>query len=545
MKEYLVTASQMKQYDKNTIAFHRMPSLLLMERAALVTVEALPKTFLEKPKRVVVIAGCGNNGGDGLAVGRLLFLAGHAVEFVLLGNPDHCTEETKQQLEILASYGVRTFGRISELTYDKNIDMVIDALFGVGLSRPVEGMYAEAVSWMNETDAPICSIDIPSGISADTGEILGCAVKASLTVTYGFYKLGQMLYPGAAHCGRLICGQMGIDEKSFLGTEPSWYTYLGIEKGLLKRRAPDGNKGTFGKVLVIAGSKQTCGAAMLAAKSAFCAGAGMVKVVTAVENRDALLQYVPEAMLLTYGAKREAADDSLWGQKEFCQAFEDAVTWADCILIGPGIGQGDFARSLFVYCIEESRLPLVIDADGLNLLAKEKDLQSELAEQGAQNRCVILTPHLGEFGRLYGCETAVCKEHLTQYPRQLAQRLGCTVICKDARTVAASKDGESCYLNTTGNAGMATAGSGDVLAGMTAGLCAQGMDGWEASVTGVYLHGLAGDMAAEKWTQEAMTATNMIAQIPSAIRACQREEECMYGKSYVGELSESVCGGRS
>ncbi len=524
MKEYLVTASQMKQYDRNTIDFHHMPSLLLMERAALATVESLQAVLGKEHKHVLVAAGGGNNGGDGLAVGRLLLLQGYSVEFVLLAEPQNCTQETKRQLEILESYGARIFGRMSEVTYD--MDIVIDAIFGVGLSRPVSGKYAETVELINKRDAFVCSIDIPTGICADTGEILGCAVRADLTVTYGFYKLGQMLYPGTTYCGRLVCGQMGIDEKSFLGEKPVWYTYCGTQKGLLPERAPDGNKGTFGKALVIAGSKQICGAAMLAAKSTFSTGAGMVKVVTATENQNAVLQYVPEAMLVTYNADEWETRDESRIALAVRNMLEEAVSWADCILIGPGIGQENTARHLLSYCIKESDLPLVIDADGLNLLAGDKDLQAYLGQQNRQERDIILTPHLGEFGRLYGCETAACKKHFTQYPRLLAERLGCTIICKDARTIVVRADSQSCYLNITGNAGMATAGSGDVLAGMVTGLLAQGMDGREAAEIGVYLHGLAGDYGAEAVTQDAMTATDILSQIPSAVMACRQEEQC-------------------
>lgn len=517
MKEYLVTASQMKQYDQNTINVHRMPSLLLMERAALVTVEALQRIFEAESTRAVVISGSGNNGGDGLAVGRLLLLSGYSVDFVLLAEPSECTEATRHQAAILQSYGARIFGRIEDITYD--MDIVVDALLGVGLSRPVTGKYAAAVDWINEQDAFVCSIDIPSGISADTGEILGCAVRADLTVTYAFRKLGQMLYPGAGYCGRLVCGQIGIDERSFCGQEPDWYTYQGIQKGILRERVPDGNKGTFGKALVIAGSKQTCGAAMLAAKSVFRTGAGMVKVVTAIENRDTVLQYVPEAMIVTYGTDEAETESRVDGQEKFWSLFKEAVSWADCILIGPGIGQGKMAKELLVYCIEENNLPLVIDADGLNLLAQDQKLQAHMTRRDGE---VILTPHLGEFGRLYGCDTRACKEHLTQYPRLLSERLKATIVCKDARTVVTQERGAS-YLNTTGNAGMATAGSGDVLAGMIAGLIAQGISGWEAAVTGTYLHGLSGDMAAEIMSQDAMTAADIIAQIPAAIKACRQE----------------------
>ena len=496
MKQYVVTASEMKRYDRNTIEKFHMPSLILMERAALVTVEELRRSFAIKPCRVLVVAGCGNNGGDGLAVGRLLMLQGYDVTYVLLGSEDRCTEETTRQLSILREYGARIDSTIGNDEYD----IVIDAIFGVGLSRPAEGAYQEAIEWINKSSAYVCSVDIPSGIRTDTGEIMGCAVQADLTVTYGFRKLGHILYPGAGYAGSLVCRQMGIDERSFLGEKPVWYTYVETNSRVLPERRPDGNKGTFGKALVIAGSSKVAGAAMMAAKSVFRIGAGMVKIVTAAENRDALMQYVPEAMLVT-----DMGD------------LKEAETWADCILAGPGIGTDDRACELLQFSISESKLPLVIDADGLNILAEDKKLQEILADCGKQGRTVILTPHLGEFARLYGCSVTEVKEHLTEYPLVLSKRLQCIVVCKDARTVVTCPDGQRNYVNTTGNAGMATAGSGDVLAGMVTGLLAQKMSGADAAVAGVYLHGIAGDLAAKWETEVSMTATDIIERIKDVV----------------------------
>lgn len=508
MRQYLVSASEMKRYDGNTIDKYQIPSLVLMERAALVTVEELQRERGTSPCKVLIMAGGGNNGGDGLAVGRLLMLQGYDVTFVLLAQEEKCSAQTVRQMNILREYQARIFSTIQDSEYD----IVIDAIFGIGLSRPAEGIYAEAVAWINQSGAYVCSVDIPSGIRADTGEIMGCAVHADLTVTYGFRKIGQILYPGAAYAGTLVCRQMGIDARSFLGEEPYWYTYIGRYERVLLVRRVDGNKGTFGKALVIAGSEQTAGAAMMAVKSVLRVGTGMVKVVTPQQNKDAVQQFVPEAMLLPYTGMEDFSQDAL-----FMQRLQEAEKWADCILAGPGIGTDQCAANLLCFSILESRLPLVIDADGLNLLARDHELQTVLSEQGREGRTIVLTPHPGEFARLYGCSTAQVKEHLTDYPVQLSGRLQCTVVCKDARTAVVQQGERHGYLNTTGNDGMATAGSGDVLAGMVTGLMAQGMQGMEAAVAGVYLHGIAGDLAAERETKVSMTATDIIDCIKDVI----------------------------
>lgn len=510
MKHYLVTAEEMRQYDANTIEQFHMPSLLLMERAALVTVEELQRMCGKASCRVLVLAGRGNNGGDGLAVGRLLMLQGYEVTFVLPGEDfyERCSEETRRQIDILYGYGACIFSRMQDGEYD----IVIDAIFGIGLSRDVEGIWKESIQWINGSGAWVCSVDIPSGIDADTGKVMGCAVQANLTVTYGFHKTGHALYPGAIYCGKLVCRDMGIDERSFLHKKPYWYTYAGREAGILPVRRADGNKGTFGKALLIVGSRQMAGAAMLAAKSAFRTGVGMVKVVTEERNREIVQQYVPEAMVLTYTDTHELEEDAA-----FLESLKAAEAWADSLLIGPGIGMGKTAGSLLRFAVQESDLPLVIDADGLNLLARDHDLQSHLAKMGEQGRAIILTPHPGEFARLYDCSIVQVKEHLTDYPRRLSDRLCSVVVCKDARTVVAQCRGVQGYINTTGNSGMATAGSGDVLAGMITGFLAQGMREMDAAVTGVYLHGYAGDLAAAQGTEACMTATDLLDCMKDAV----------------------------
>ena len=293
MKQYVVSAEEMKRYDSNTTKLFQVPSLLLMERAALETVGEICRCVGEKRQRMLVVAGSGNNGGDGLAIGRILMLRGWQVDFVLTGDPAKQSAETRKQSEILQAYGVSFYDRIPNDEYD----VIVDAILGIGLTRPVEGALKETVEKINKSPAFVCSVDMPTGIQTDTGQVLGEAVQADLTVTYGFVKRGQILYPGSTYCGKLVCRDIGIDRHSFAGEPPGWYCYEKAEELEIPDRRPDGNKGTFGKVLVVAGSRKICGAAMLAAKAAFRVGAGMVQVVTAAENRELLLRSIPETML--------------------------------------------------------------------------------------------------------------------------------------------------------------------------------------------------------------------------------------------------------
>lgn len=523
-KRYLLSAAEMKRYDRNTSEYFGVPPMVLMERAALAAAEEIQVRCGPKG-RVLVAAGCGNNGGDGIAVGRLLLLAGYDVDVWLVGEREKCSGETRRQLEIIEKYGCPVQSKIGNGEYD----IIVDALFGIGLSRNLEGIYARAAEEINRSDAFVCAVDLPSGIHTDTGEIMGTAVRADLTVTFAFWKLGHVLYPGCRYAREVVCRQIGITKESFLGKEPGVYTYCGNARLLLPDRDAAGNKGTFGKVLVIAGSLNMSGACELCAKSAYRTGAGMVKVVTPEENRLILQQKVPEALLLTYRVHTpEAADGSLperqtFGQnreepgerfrQEFWEKMREALAWADVIVIGPGLGQGEEAGQLLTWALTETGKPIVVDADGINLLARDKALQRYLEEHAGDGRQIVMTPHAGEFARLYGCGVEEGKKGILHKAKELADRYGCTVAAKDARTVVASCRKRERYLNTSGNDGMATAGMGDVLAGITGGLMAQGMTAGEAAEAGVYLHGHAGDLAALETGRHGLMAGDVVRRL--------------------------------
>lgn len=491
--KYLVTADEMKQYDANTMDTIGIPGMVLMERAALGAFSLIMEKFgSPNPSEtsVLIMAGVGNNGGDGLALARLLSEAGFIVDVYCVGSQEKASAQWKKQSRILEHYSVGVSDKIA----GKEYTIMVDALFGVGLSRNIEGEYARAVEQFNQAQGYKLALDIPSGIDSDTGKVLGCAVSVDTTVTFGFCKRGLMLWSGKKHAGEVITAPIGITEKSFLGREPKLFYYDEEISELLPKRNSNGNKGTFGKVLLVAGSVNMAGAAVLAAKAAYRSGAGMVKLITHPDNRMIVQSTVPEALFGTY------------------EDLAESMKWADVIAIGPGLGKSGEALNCLKQVLAESSLPLIIDADGLNLLAVQETLQEMLAEQGARGRQIILTPHVGELARVMKMSIENLKEELLFHAKHLTKKLHAVLVAKDANTFICREKGASC-VNLCGNSGMATAGSGDVLTGVIAGLLAQGMDAFEAASVGVYLHAKAGDKVAAEIGEHACMAGDICEKI--------------------------------
>lgn len=491
--KYLVTAEEMQRFDANCTEKIGIPAMVLMERAALAAFERVLTycTGMDKESRTVLImAGTGNNGGDGLALARLLSEAGVRTEVWIVGDAGKASGQWKSQHKILKSYPVEMSTKPTMGEYT----VIIDALFGVGLSREITGDFREAVESFNKLSGYGIALDMPSGVDSDSGSILGCAVRADETVTFSFCKRGLILYPGCEYAGKVTAAEIGISERSFFGAEPGMFAFDEAPKMLLPERTKAGNKGTFGKVLLIAGSRNMAGAAILAAKSAYRIGAGMVKVITPKENRVILQETIPEALLGT------------------SEDLEESLAWADVIAIGPGIGKDDEAFMCLRRVIEGCDNPLLLDADGLNLLAEHQEYLERLAEQGQAGRELVLTPHMGELARLTGETVARLKENPVEYGCRLAAKLHAAVAAKDARTFVCGEGVPVC-VNISGNSGMATAGSGDVLAGVIAGLMAQGKSSIEAARSGVYIHGLAGDAASARLGEHACMAGDIVEEL--------------------------------
>lgn len=501
--KYALKAEEMKACDKDAIERIGIPSMVLMERAALAVLHTFDELGLS-PGRVLIVAGMGNNGGDGLALGRLLLERGEDVAVYMEGNPEKMTEETRLQKKILEKSGFSIQSKIEDTEYD----MVIDALFGIGLSREITGdcrTLVERINHMKSRGALVCSLDIPSGICADDGRVLGCSVCADITVSFAFAKIGHLCYPGRESAGKLFVKDIGVTEKSFGCKKPSAFYYERAELGcLLPKRQKAGNKATFGKVLLAAGSRDMCGACILCAGAVLRAGAGMVKIITPACNREIIQQSVPEAMLYTF--------EGLPDEEKVLQSMD----WADVVVAGPGLGTGQDGSLLMEWILRYERsspqslpdakgLPLVIDADGLNLIAMKSELQNMLKGKKA-----ILTPHPGELMRLLKKDMKSYQGRQMELSRELAELFSCTAAAKDASTLVVQNGREEIYINTSGNDGMATAGSGDVLAGLIGGLLAQKMEPFEAACLGVFLHGLAGENASERKGRFGMLAGDIV-----------------------------------
>ena len=498
---YAVNAQEMKQYDNNTIEYYGIPSTVLMERAALAVFYEITGRFYPDCGKILVLCGAGNNGGDGFALARLLYLKGYQTQIFFAMDEGSMTPETKAQCLSAQKYNVPQTKELLEYPYT----VIVDALFGIGLARPIEGRLASLINKINHINAYKIALDISSGISADTGSVLGTAFCADLTVTFAFAKIGHLLYPGAEYTGELIIKDIGIDKHSFLGKAPqARYLTTQNAKQMLPIRSPYSNKGTFGKALVIAGSPEMAGAAYFAAKAAYYSGCGLVRILTPNENRDILLTKLPEAVLSVYDAK---ADDlgSLMDLLEVC------MDWADAVLIGPGLGQSPASQMLVTKALQYTDKKIVFDADALNILSKNMVL---LKESKAQR---IVTPHLGEMGRMAGKSIKEIQAGLLKIAQDFAKEYQAVCILKDAGTVIGLPEGEY-YINTTGNCGMATGGSGDVLAGIVTGFLAQGLELGNAAAAAVCLHGEAGDKAAEKRGSYGMVASDLLEEIPGVVR---------------------------
>ena len=489
----IVTAAEMKSYDSYTISEVGVPSMVLMERAALSVVQRIEAQIIGKKAKVCIACGVGNNGADGLAIARMLAERGSQVCVYIYGNPEKKTPEFVMQQEILESYPVQIL--VGEPIADSEYDIIVDGLFGVGLTRSVEGEFAEVIHALNTLKGYKVAVDIPSGISADTGAILGCCFQADITVTFAFGKRGLYFYPGADCTGEIFVEDIGIGPVSNPKCNPAMYTY---EKADIVRFLPErkgsGNKGTFGKVLVVAGFEYMVGAAVLCSRACYEMGAGMVKVICPEENRIILQQAVPEIL---YGT---------------CEDLDSSLKWADVVVVGPGMGCSQMAREVLAQLLEKCELPMVMDADALNMLSEDEELQDALYHRGDKGVETILTPHMGEFARLAGASVEDLKADTAQAASNWAKAYQIILVAKDARTVVADANGRL-YLNCTGNSGMATAGSGDVLAGIVGSLLAQGLSGFEAATLGVYIHSLAGDEAADKYSEYGVTAGKIIENV--------------------------------
>ena len=496
-----VNAAQMKAADQYTIQKLEVPSLELMEHAAQACVQVLEDEKVDL-SHVCVVCGSGNNGGDGFAIARILQNNRYSVETFCVGNPEHYTEETQEQMHRLQECGGKiTYGMPQEDSYS----VIIDAVFGVGLSRKVEGRYRQVIEQMNRMRGTKFAVDIPSGLSATTGCILGCAFKADYTVTFQLKKIGLELSQGRTMAGRVIVPDIGISTDSICEDQEIVRTAgKNIYRKMLPDRPEDSNKGTYGRLLVIAGSKGMAGAAYLNAHAAYMTGAGLVRIYTSSDNREILQTLLPEAIITTYEEYNKEELLSL-------------LTWADSVCIGSGLGMSRLSEKILKTVIEYVKVPCLIDADGLNLLAENKNYLNQMAE-----RRFVITPHMKEMSRLTGTPVEELKADRIQILKDFISRYRITCVLKDSRTLIASEE-KGIRMNLTGNSAMAKAGSGDVLAGVISGWMVQGKEAEDAAELGTYIHGLSGDLAKFEKGVYSVMARDLIEYISKALMKLEEE----------------------
>jgi NAD(P)H-hydrate epimerase len=507
----IVTAEQIKNIDRRAIKEFGIPGPVLMENAATAVMTEMEDFFDGLAgMKVGIICGKGNNGGDGLALARRLIIRGVPVRVALLASFGAVTGEAKVNLSILRKTGVEIVQNASTRAIADVVawsDILVDALLGVGLSTPLKGTYAFAVELMNASGKPLVAVDIPTGINADTGEVMGSAVRADLTVTLALLKRGLVLYPGAQHAGTVRIADIGIPSEvvekekinaHLLNREYAW--------GLIGRRELDAHKGDFGHLMVVAGSLGKAGAAVMAARGALRAGAGLVSVATPNSLVPIIQQQIFEAMCIPSAE----SIDGTFGIGAEDELLKAAAKMNSCA-IGPGLSTHYETVQMVRMFVQRLTIPMVIDADGLNALVGSLDVLKKAKAP------VIMTPHPGELGRLLGISSGGVQKDRIGVASDFTAKYKVILVLKGAGTVIATPDGRL-FVNSTGNPGMATGGTGDVLTGMIGSLLAQGYTATQAACLGVYLHGLAGDLAAKEKGEAGMIAGDLIEKIPDAIK---------------------------
>jgi hydroxyethylthiazole kinase-like uncharacterized protein yjeF len=512
----VVSAEEMRWCDETTVRTYNVPGLLLMENAGRGVAEIVKQEYSSlESKHILVICGKGNNGGDGFVVARLLSNSGARISVVLMVSPSELKGDAKTNFKILQTFAKKSSDQITVRQYSKRLlaklprpDIVVDAMFGTGFTGFVRKPFSDIIVWVNNQKAKIVAMDIPSGINGTTGVVENCAIRANVTVTFGYLKSGLLCNQGREFVGSVRVVDIGVPR--MISEDKRLQNFL-VEKmdvhRVIPKRSIHAHKYSVGKVLVLAGSKGFTGAAALCCTSALRAGAGAVVLGTPEPIYPILARKLTETMVFPLPAT-SAGTLSLAA----LDAIREKLSWADVVVIGPGLSQNSETQQLIFKIFLEYRGKILIDADGLNALAIHgiKILRSLRAK-------FILTPHVGEFSRLSKLSTKDVEEHRIDVAREWAKRIGVTIVLKGVPTIVASQDG-SAIINSTGNPGMATAGTGDVLSGIIAGLWAQGMSDAEAAWAGVYLHGLSGNIIANKIGERSIVANDIIDNLPAALQ---------------------------
>jgi hydroxyethylthiazole kinase-like uncharacterized protein yjeF len=507
----VLTGSQMMELDRRAQELG-LDVLVLMENAGRSVAQALAERLELKGKRVVVLAGKGNNGGDGLVAARHLASLGAEVRTFILAERGQLSPPAERNAAILEGAGAAVEYLPDEASLASlepqlaRAEVVVDALLGLGISGPVRGYYARAIELVNASGAFIVAVDVPSGLEAEAGHVEGPCVRAELTVTMGRPKLGLLLYPGREFAGEIVVGEVGYPRSLIEGFDSKLELIdRELVQRLLPRRRAYSHKGDYGRIFVLAGSRGYTGAAALTAEAALRAGAGLVTLGIPASLNPILEEKLTEVITRPL----PEADGSL--AYAALEEIKRALQAQDVLALGPGLGRHPETARLVKDLVRQAGLPTVIDADGLNNLSDEPELIKKA--EGP----LVLTPHPGELSRLNKRAIAEIEADRVGVARAFAAEYKVVLVLKGVPTVVALPDGR-CYLNSTGNSGLASGGSGDVLTGLIAGLMGQGLEPWQAAVCGVYLHGLVADRLKPETGERGMIAGDLVRKLPQVLR---------------------------
>lgn len=491
---------EMRAIDKAAEELGGIPGIVLMENAGIACVKRLEDIGLNG-KRVAVFCGKGNNGGDGFVIARHLINKGIDTS-VFLVCASEFSGDALVNYEILSKMGAD----ISEILDDDNLkdrirgyDIVVDAVFGTGIRGKISGIAESVIEAINSYAKFVLSVDIPSGVNGDDGSIAGVCVKADVTVTFGAYKIGMLSFPGADFTGRVFVENISIPEYIMEHININVIDKT-LAKRLMPKRYDNSHKGNYGKVFIVGGSRGMTGAPAMSAEAALKCGCGLVSVGVAESLNNIMEVKLTEAM--TYPLSEENGNLTLAAAAQIIDKAEEC----DVLIFGPGIGRAPEITDILREILRNVKIPVIIDADGLYALSKDMDMLSECSCD------LIFTPHEMEFSRISGYSLEEIQKNRLKLAEQFCSEYGVTLILKGSKTIVTAPDAKQ-YINITGNNGMATGGSGDVLAGMAGAFIARGCRDWEAAVLGVYCHGLAGDAAAERFGKDSLTASDIISAI--------------------------------
>ncbi len=515
----ILTAAQMQAVDRRTIDEIGIPGIVLMENAGRGVAEEIIQRFsITDSPRALIVAGKGNNGGDGYVIARHLLNNGWDVQTLVLAGRDAIKDDAALNLTALINCGGQVVFVLDSETLETSIAAVgrftvlVDAMFGTGLTKPAHGLYLKAIEWINQQLSPVVAVDIPSGIDASTGRVLGVSVHAALTVTFAFAKVGLVSYPGAGLVGELVTVDIGVPEQVVRQTSADCLLIDAVEaRSLLPIRSQDGHKGTFGHLLIVAGSMGKCGSAVMAAESGLRGGAGLVTLACPQSVQPAIASRLTEVMTVPMNDVNGEID---------LQDLDRLLTLTEgkqALAIGPGLGLGEETSGLIRRLVQDSALPMIVDADGLTALCGHTHILDQRAD-----RQTVLTPHPGEMARLTGLSISEIQADRFTVARGFAVQHQVVLVLKGARTLIASPDGQV-HFNSTGHAGLASGGMGDVLTGLIGGLLAQGLTALDAATLGVYLHGLAADRLLATFGDAGLLATDVMYEIPAARQALSKE----------------------